>query len=224
MTLRFPAGGACGARVRWPPEVDRCPSSAAHARSPCSRSSRSLLARAGLRRAPSAGARAAEAARVLEALETAFVTVADRVMPAVVNVNVKSKRAGRPSEAPERPEIEERFKEFFGPEFFDRFFRRALAPRGGPCRRVGRDRRRPRLHPHQQPRGGERGRDRGGAVGRPEVQGDAGGTRSQDGPRRARRSKRPPARCRWRSWATPIGSAWGSGRSPSAIPSGSTAR
>ena len=62
--------------------------------------------------------------RILEALETAFVSVADRVMPAVVNVNVKSKRTPAVSEAPERPEMEERFKEFFGPEFFDRFFRR----------------------------------------------------------------------------------------------------
>ena len=71
---------------------------------------------------------APESARLLEALETAFVDVADRVMPAVVNVNVKSKRSPALSEAPERPEMEERFKEFFGPEFFDRFFRRR-APR-----------------------------------------------------------------------------------------------
>jgi Do/DeqQ family serine protease len=71
---------------------------------------------------------APESARILEALETAFVGVADRVMPAVVNVNVKSKRSPALSEAPERPEMEERFKEFFGPEFFDRFFRRR-APR-----------------------------------------------------------------------------------------------
>ena len=41
-----------------------------------------------------------ESARILEALETAFVAVADRVMPAVVNVNVKSKRAPAVSEAP----------------------------------------------------------------------------------------------------------------------------
>ena len=67
---------------------------------------------------------APESARLLEALETAFVDVADRVMPAVVNVNVKSKRGPALSEAPEQPEMEERFKEFFGPEFFDRFFRR----------------------------------------------------------------------------------------------------
>jgi serine protease Do len=66
-----------------------------------------------------------EATRVLEALETAFVTVAARVMPAVVNVTVKSKRgAAAPAEAPDRPELEECFKEFFGQEFFDRFFKR----------------------------------------------------------------------------------------------------
>ena len=44
---------------------------------------------------------APESARILEALETAFVAVADRVMPAVVNVNVKSKRTPAVSEAPE---------------------------------------------------------------------------------------------------------------------------
>ena len=57
---------------------------------------------------------------VLRALEDAFVSVADRVTPAVVNVSVKSKR-GPEGEAPER---QERFREFFGPEFFERFFRR----------------------------------------------------------------------------------------------------
>src|SRR5687767_14755948 len=66
-----------------------------------------------------------ESVRVLEALESAFVTVADRVMPAVVNVTARSRRgATTPSEAPEGPEMEERFKEFFGPDFFDRFFRK----------------------------------------------------------------------------------------------------
>ena len=65
-----------------------------------------------------------ESVRVLEALESAFVSVADRVMPAVVNVTVKSKRGPAGSEAPGGPEMEERFKEFFGQEFFDRFFRK----------------------------------------------------------------------------------------------------
>ena len=78
----------------------------------------------GLPLAGHAQAPAPETPRVLEALETAFVTVASRVMPAVVNVTVKSKRSGSPSEAPERPEMEDRFKEFFGPDFFDRFFRK----------------------------------------------------------------------------------------------------
>ncbi len=58
---------------------------------------------------------------VLRALEDAFVSVADRVTPSVVNVSVKSKRA-----APEGESLEpgEGFREFFGPEFFERFFRR----------------------------------------------------------------------------------------------------
>src|SRR5262245_60651587 len=57
---------------------------------------------------------------VLRSLEDAFVSVADRVTPAVVNVSVKAKRAAE-GESSER---EERFREFFGPEFFERFFRR----------------------------------------------------------------------------------------------------
>ncbi|HTK92194.1 MAG TPA: DegQ family serine endoprotease [Verrucomicrobiae bacterium] len=65
-----------------------------------------------------------ESVRVLEALESAFVSVADRVMPAVVNVTVKTKRGPGGAEVPGGPEMEERFKEFFGQEFFDRFFRK----------------------------------------------------------------------------------------------------
>src|SRR4029453_16509148 len=65
-----------------------------------------------------------ESVRVLEALESAFVSVADRVMPAVVNVTVKSKRGPAGADVPGGPEMEERFKEFFGQEFFDRFFRK----------------------------------------------------------------------------------------------------
>ncbi len=57
---------------------------------------------------------------VLRALEDAFVSVADRVTPAVVNVSVKPKRIAPEGESPER---QERFREFFGPEFFERFFR-----------------------------------------------------------------------------------------------------
>ena len=58
---------------------------------------------------------------VLRALEDAFVSVADRVTPAVVNVSVKAKRIAPEAESPER---QERFREFFGQEFFERFFRR----------------------------------------------------------------------------------------------------
>ena len=65
--------------------------------------------------------------RLLRALEDAFVSVADRVTPSVVNVSVKVKREARP-ESGAAPEMEERFREFFGPELFERFFRRR-APR-----------------------------------------------------------------------------------------------
>src|SRR5262245_49547295 len=66
---------------------------------------------------------------ILQALEDAFVSVADRVTPAVVNVSTKAKRAPESAPGPgESPESEQRFREFFGPEFFERFFRRR-APR-----------------------------------------------------------------------------------------------
>src|SRR5262245_36911799 len=55
---------------------------------------------------------------VLRSLEDAFVSVADRVTPSVVNVSVKPKRMPAEGESPER---QERFREFFGPEFFERF-------------------------------------------------------------------------------------------------------
>jgi serine protease Do len=58
---------------------------------------------------------------VLRALEEAFVAVAERVMPAVVNIVATPKKEAGP-EGP--PQSEERFREFFGPEFFERFFRR----------------------------------------------------------------------------------------------------
>ncbi|HET7874811.1 MAG TPA: DegQ family serine endoprotease [Methylomirabilota bacterium] len=58
--------------------------------------------------------------RLLQALEDAFVSVADRATPSVVNVSVKPKR-GAGSEG--GPEAEQRFREYFGPEFFERFFR-----------------------------------------------------------------------------------------------------
>jgi Do/DeqQ family serine protease len=81
-----------------------------------------LLVLAVLAALPGVGA-AAEAPApqaVLEALEQAFVKVAERVMPAVVNVSVKVRR---PSPG-EEPSEEQRFREFFGPELFERFFRR----------------------------------------------------------------------------------------------------
>jgi Do/DeqQ family serine protease len=70
---------------------------------------------------------APDSQRLLRALEDAFVSVADRVTPSVVNVSVKVKREARP-ESGAAPEMEERFREFFGPELFERFFRRR-APR-----------------------------------------------------------------------------------------------
>src|SRR6202035_1131959 len=65
--------------------------------------------------------------RLLRALEDGFVSVADRATPSVVNVSVKIKREAA-SEAAPTPEMEERFREFFGPELFERFFKRR-APR-----------------------------------------------------------------------------------------------
>src|SRR5262245_21724311 len=66
---------------------------------------------------------APDSQRLLRALEDAFVSVADRATPSVVNVSVKVKREAQPEAGPS-PETEERFKEFFGPELFERFFRR----------------------------------------------------------------------------------------------------
>src|SRR4029450_1443221 len=66
---------------------------------------------------------APDSQRLLRALEDAFVSVADRATPSVVNVSLKVKRERQPEAGPS-PETEERFKEFFGPELFERFFRR----------------------------------------------------------------------------------------------------
>ena len=74
------------------------------------------------------GAPAAPDSKVLlHALEDAFASVADRVMPSVVNVSVKPKK-GTPGEGGPAPENEQRFREFFGPELYERFFKRR-APR-----------------------------------------------------------------------------------------------
>jgi serine protease Do len=64
---------------------------------------------------------------LLHALEDAFTSVADRVTPSVVNVSVKAKK-GAPGEGGQTPESEQRFREFFGPELYERFFKRR-APR-----------------------------------------------------------------------------------------------
>jgi len=71
---------------------------------------------------PPAAAPSPESRRLLHALEDAFVAVADRATPSVVNVSVRLKREA-PSEGPS-PEMEERFREFFGPELYERFFRK----------------------------------------------------------------------------------------------------
>ena len=63
-----------------------------------------------------------ESRRLLQALEDAFAAVADEAMPSVVNVSVKTRRAA--SESAEPPGGDERFREFFGQDFYDRFFRR----------------------------------------------------------------------------------------------------
>jgi Do/DeqQ family serine protease len=57
---------------------------------------------------------------VLRALEDAFSAVADRVTPAVVNVST----VPRKTPASAQPEELERFREFFGEEFYERYFRR----------------------------------------------------------------------------------------------------
>jgi len=69
------------------------------------------------------GTAAPEGVRVLQALEDAFAAVAQRAMPSVVNVSVKPKKGAAEGGGPP-PEAEQRFREFFGQEFFDRFFRR----------------------------------------------------------------------------------------------------
>jgi serine protease Do len=56
---------------------------------------------------------------VLQAMEEAFSAVADRVTPSVVNVSTVSKRP-----APGSSDDPQRFREFFGDEFFERYFRR----------------------------------------------------------------------------------------------------
>jgi Do/DeqQ family serine protease len=93
-----------------------------------------LLASPASAQAPGA---APDPKAILESLERAFVSVAERVMPAVVHISITPKESAR-ERAPERPrqprdpqermtpperrEFERRFREFFG-EGFERFFR-----------------------------------------------------------------------------------------------------
>jgi serine protease Do len=65
---------------------------------------------------------------LLHALEDAFASVADRVTPSVVNVSVKSKKGTSGESGGPGPENEQRFRDFFGPELYERFFKRR-APR-----------------------------------------------------------------------------------------------
>jgi S1-C subfamily serine protease len=57
---------------------------------------------------------------ILRAMEDAFAAVADHVMPAVVNITTTPKRGPDT----ERDPSAEQFREFFGPELYERFFRR----------------------------------------------------------------------------------------------------
>ena len=57
---------------------------------------------------------------MLRAFEDAFTSVADRVTPAVVNVSGVPDRNAAPSGG----EGEERFREYFGDELYERYFRR----------------------------------------------------------------------------------------------------
>ncbi len=76
-----------------------------------------LPAAAQPRTPPKADAPKIDARAVLRALEDAFSAVADRATPAVVNVTTVPKRGPIPEDAPER------FREFFGEEFYERYFR-----------------------------------------------------------------------------------------------------
>jgi Do/DeqQ family serine protease len=60
-----------------------------------------------------------DARAVLQAMEEAFSAVADRVTPAVVNVSTLSRKP-----APGSADDSQRFREFFGDEFYERYFRR----------------------------------------------------------------------------------------------------
>jgi Do/DeqQ family serine protease len=67
---------------------------------------------------PAAAAPKIDPKAVLRSLEDAFTSVADRVTPAVVNVSTVASKASAPGEDPEK------FREFFGEEFYEKYFRR----------------------------------------------------------------------------------------------------
>jgi Do/DeqQ family serine protease len=71
------------------------------------------------RQPPAKPAPKIDARAVLQAMEEAFSAVADRVTPAVVNVSTTPRRA-----APGTADDPQRFKEFFGEEFYERYFKR----------------------------------------------------------------------------------------------------
>src|SRR5687768_124208 len=73
---------------------------------------------AGAQRAPKAEPKIDPKA-VLRSFEEAFTSVADRVTPAVVNVSTLSSKAAAPG-----GEDPERFREYFGEEFYDKYFKR----------------------------------------------------------------------------------------------------
>jgi Do/DeqQ family serine protease len=60
-----------------------------------------------------------DARAVLQAMEEAFSAVADRVTPSVVNVSTVSRRPAAGS-----PDDPQRFREFFGDEFYEKYFKR----------------------------------------------------------------------------------------------------
>jgi len=60
---------------------------------------------------------------ILRAMEDAFASVADHVMPAVVNITTTPRKT--PTAGGSGHDPSERFREFFGPEFYDRFFKRS---------------------------------------------------------------------------------------------------
>jgi len=62
-------------------------------------------------------------AGVLRSMEDAFTSVAERVMPAVVNISTTPKKTPARGTGSEQ-EPQERFRDFFGPEFYEKYFKR----------------------------------------------------------------------------------------------------